>query len=253
MQLPELQRALRTSLLAQPDLQLLACIESDAISAAERLSIYRHTIEGTLAKALRLNFPAVEKLVGADFFSQRAAAFVQLEPPHCAYLNDFGAGFATFLAHDAQAATLPYLADVARLEWAVSRALTAETPQAPDLAALASLSAAEQSALRFSAHPSVTLLALDTPADAIWQAVLASDEAALATLQPAGPRIHLLVERLGADLSVRRLAAAEWAFAQALCSGSPLGAAIAAHTEIDVQGQLALHLGEGRLSGWQLP
>jgi hypothetical protein len=252
MQLPELQRALHTALLSTPEPELLACIEDDAISAEERLSIYRNTIAGTLIKALRLNFPAVEKLVGADFFAQCAAAYVQLEPPRSAYLNDFGAGFASCLAQDAQAATLPYLADVARLEWAVSRALVAERPPAADLATLARMDAARQSQLCFGADPSVTLLALETPADVIWQAVLATDEAALAAVQPASPRVHLLIERLGPDLSVRRLAAAEWSFARALCAGTPLAAALAAHAELDVQGQLALHLAERRLCAWHL-
>lgn len=252
MQLPELQRSLSVAMFGEPDPQLLDCIETDAISAAERLCIYRNTIAGTLEKALRLNYPAVEKLVGAEFFAQCAASFVRLEPPLSAYLNDFGAGFAAFLAADPHAAALPYLADVARLEWAVSRALLAASPLAPDLSALARLNAEQQCALRFAAHPSVTLLALETPADIIWQAVLAADDAALATVQLSGPCVHLLIERLGPDLSVRRLAAAEWAFAQALCGGTPLGAAIAAHPEVDVQGQLALHLGQGRLCEWLL-
>jgi hypothetical protein len=252
MQLPELQRALRTALLGVPEAQLLACIEDDALSAEERLSIYSNTIAGTLIKALRLNFPAVEKLVGADFFAQCAAAYVQREPPRSAYLNDYGAGLAACVAHDARAATLPYLADVARLEWAVSRALVAERLPAADLGALARVDAARQSRLCFIADPSVTLLALQTPADVIWQAVLAADEAGLAAVHPASALVHLLIERLGADLSVRRLPAAEWSFAQALCAGAPLGVVLAAHPELDVQGQLALHLAEGRLCAWHL-
>lgn len=252
MQLPELQRAMRASLLGATAGPLLACIEADAISAEERLSIYRNTIAGTLAKALRLNFPAVEKLVGAEFFARCAADYVQREPPRNAYLNDFGVGFADFLAEDAHAAALPYLPDVARLEWAVSRALLAESPPAADLAALATVEGASQSQLRFIAHPSVTLLTLEFPADVIWQAVLAADEAALAAVDPSGLRVHLLIERLGSDLSVRRLGAAEWNFARALCEGTPLGIALAAHADLDVQGQLALHLAQGRLCGWQL-
>ena len=86
----------------------------------------------------------------------------------------------------------------------------------------------------------------------IWQAVLGPDEAALAALRPSNARVYLLIERLGSDLTVRRLAAAEWAFAQALCAGTPLGAVLAAHAGLDVQGQLALHLAEGRLCGWHL-
>jgi hypothetical protein len=252
MQLPELQRALRSALLGTPEAQLLSCIEADAISAEERLCIYRNTIGATLAKALQLNFPAIEKLVGADFFAECAAAYVQLEPPRSAYLNDFGAGFPAFLAAEARAARLPYLADVARLEWAVSQALVAERPPAPDLTALARVGAEQLPQLCFTADPSVSLLALETPADAIWQAVLASDQATLAALDPLSPCVHLLIERLGAGLSVRRLAPAAWSFAQALCAGNPLGAALAKHAELDVQGQLALHLSEGRLCAWRL-
>ena len=252
MQLPELQRAVCGALLGAPEAQLLSCIESDDISAEERLCIYRNTIAATLAKALQLNFPAVEKLVGAAFFAECAAAYVQLEPPRSAYLNDFGGGFPAYLAAEARAAALPYLADVARLEWAVSRALVAERPPAADLSALALVGAEQLPQLCFRADPSVSLLSLDTPADAIWQAVLAANEAALAALDPLSPRVYLLIERLGADLSVRRLAPQAWAFAQALCAGTPLGVALATHTGVDVQGQLALHLSDGRLCAWQL-
>jgi hypothetical protein len=252
MRLPELQRALRDSLMGLPAPALLESIETGVLSAEERLSIYRNTIAATLLKALRLNFPAVEKLVGAEFFAQCAAGYIERQPARSAYLNNYGAEFAAWLAADARAATLPYLADVARLEWAVSRALVAETPARPDLAELAGVAAAQHAQLRFIAHPSVTLLALERPADAIWQAVLAGDAGALATLDPTGPRVHLLIERLGADLSVRRLAVAEWEFAHALCGGMPLAAALAANPELDLQGQLALHLAEGRLCAWHL-
>ena len=252
MQLPELQRSLRSSLLGAPDPRLLECIEADALSAEERLSIYRHTITGTLTKALRLNFPAVEKLVGTAFFAQCAESYVAIEPPRSGYLNDFGAGFAAHLATDPQVATLPYLLDVARLEWAVSRALIAESPPAADLAALAALDPCLHEQVCFSAHPSLSLLTLATPADMIWQAVLAGDDAALAAIELASSPVQVLVERLGTELSVRRLAPPEWAFAQALCSGMPLGSALLMHPDIDVQGQLALHLGAGRLRGWQL-
>jgi hypothetical protein len=252
MQLPELQQRLCASLLGEFDERLHECLESDDITAEERLSIYRNTIAGTLTKALRLNFPAVERLVGADFFADCAAGYVRHAPPQSAYLNDFGAGFADYLAQEIRASSLPYLADVARLEWAVSRALVAEAVPAPNWRGLATVDAVLQSEICFRADPSVTLLRLDTPADAIWQAVLTGTPEDLERLNPTGPPVYLLIERLGPDLSVRRLEAPEWAFTKALCSGEPLASVLARHQSVDGQGQLALHLSTARLCAWHL-
>jgi hypothetical protein len=59
------------------------------------------------------------------------------------------------------------LADVARLEWAVNRALhAADTPRL-DLARPATLDQAAMSQLRFTMHPAVSVLRLEFPADAI--------------------------------------------------------------------------------------
>jgi hypothetical protein len=234
------------------DAQLVARIESDDIGAEERLCIYRNTIAGTLAKALRLNFPATERLVGAEFFADCAAGYVRQAPPRSAYLNDYGAGFAAYLANDRRLAALPYVADVAHLEWAVSRALVAETSPAADWRELASLDATLQPRICFTPDPSVTLLKLDTPADAIWQAVLAAVPEDFERLDPTGPSVHLLIERLGPDLSVRRLEVAEWHFTEALCAGQPLGQVLAAHPGVDGQSHLALHLAAGRLRHWRL-
>src|SRR5260370_23822662 len=100
-----------------------AYVRVGGVSAADRLSIYRNTLYGTLTNALRLSYPAVHRLVGAEFFEASAQKFIEDEPPRGAYLDDYGAGFPDFLARFPAAASVPYLPDVARLEWAVSRAL----------------------------------------------------------------------------------------------------------------------------------
>lgn len=153
MQLPELQQRLSASLMGEFDTELGACIESDEISAEERLCIYRNTIAGTLEKALHLNFPAIERLVGGDFFADCAAGYVRHAPPRSGYLNDYGAGFPDHLAADGRLVHLPYLADVARLEWAVSRALLARSVPAADWRALAALDTALQSEVCFTPDP----------------------------------------------------------------------------------------------------
>src|SRR6202000_1958685 len=72
-----------------------------------------------LVNALRLSCPTVDALVGEAFFDQAAQAFVQDHPPASAWLTGYGASFADFLDAYEPARDLPYLADVARFDFAI--------------------------------------------------------------------------------------------------------------------------------------
>jgi hypothetical protein len=217
----ELQKVIADGILMHAP-SALDHIVDDAIPAADRLCIYRNTYVGTLIGALRQTYPAVERLVGGDFFEGSTAAFIDRHPPRTSYLNEYGAEFGAFLAGFPPAATLPYLADVARLEWAVSHATCA--PDAPmlDLASLAEHDEAEHGRLSFVTHPSVTVLEIHHPADLIWRAVLDRDDEALAALDLEIKPLWLLVHRGAEGVVVRRLSAEEGRFTAALYAGRPL-------------------------------
>src|SRR5262249_34068729 len=78
--LREVQRAMARSLLDGNDDAAAGFVVTDGLAAGRRLSVYRNTFEASLANALRLAFPAVLRLVGADFFASVAHAFVHAEP-----------------------------------------------------------------------------------------------------------------------------------------------------------------------------
>ena len=168
---------------------------TDGLKAAQRVSIYHDTSITTRVNALRLTFPAVCQLVGEEFFEGVVRAYIGLELPRSAWLDEYGAGFVSFIEQFPQAAPVPYLSDVAALEWAVSQALHA--PEAPpiDPQQLAAALAAQCDALRLIAHPAIGLVRTNSPADAIWGAVLASDDAALAAIDLSDRPVYLLVER----------------------------------------------------------
>ena len=239
----EWQRAMRTQLLtSQPSAD---CRED------ERLAIYRNTCVMTLVNSLQLTFPAVRLLVGDEFFEGAARQFVACDPPRSAYLNDYGASFAPFLAQFAPAAGISYLADVARLEWAVSRALHAPDELALDVARLAALDPGEAGKLRFRARADVSALRLSSPADAIWRAVLAGDETAMAGLKLNSGPVYLLVERCDDAVAVQRLEPAAGPFSAALLAGQRLDTALeagSADPEMDFNSLLAGHLRLGRFS-----
>jgi hypothetical protein len=219
---------------------------------ALRLAIYRNTCLSTLVNALRLSFPAVQRLVGVEFFDASAREFIRRHPPASAWLNDYGAGFAGFLSGFVPAATLPYLADVARLEWTVNRALHADDAPGLDLARLAALHQSARARVSFTAHPGLSLLRLEFPADAIWRAVLDQDAAAMAAIDLAGGPVHLLIERDASGVQVRRLNGARWQFTARLCAGEPLYSTLDDGPDADISAWLAEHLSSGRFIDFNL-
>src|SRR2546425_6339537 len=127
----ELQRAFAASMLREEDDAVCGAIVDDGFTAAERLRIYRNTCRSSLIEALRMTHPAVERLVGRDFFDMAAARYAGTHPPQSGYLNEYGGGFSEFLAAVRPASELPYLAHVARFGLALGGA--AEAGEAPGL------------------------------------------------------------------------------------------------------------------------
>jgi hypothetical protein len=243
----ELQNALRRSLVDRDD--GAAALMLAAQAPPDRLDIYRNTFRTSLTKALRLCYPAVCRLVGGDFFDATAEAFIARHPPGSAYLDDYGAAFPAFLWGFPPAAGLAYLADVARLEWAVSRALHAPDMEPIDPACLAAVAPEAQGGICLVPHPCVALVRSDHPVDTIWRAVLDADDAALAALDLAAGPVHLLVQRLASGVTVARLQEPAWRFAADLYGGRPLQAALDAAAEVDACAQLAEHLAAQRFVG----
>ncbi|HEY6456080.1 MAG TPA: putative DNA-binding domain-containing protein [Steroidobacteraceae bacterium] len=260
LMLRDLQRLMADTLLGTaapdepgPDAPAQPAPALPALVSRPLLAIHRNTCVGTLSNALSLTFPAVLRLVGAGFFDTAAQEFMRVEPPRSACLDDYGQQFPDFLAHFPHAAGLEYLADVARLEWSVSRALHAPDALPLDLASLAALDPALVPGMRFVAHPGISLLQLDTPADIIWRAVLDEDDAALRAVDPAAGPVRLLVERSQAGIEVRRMESSAWHFTQRLCAGAPLEVALAepaAERCADFGLVLADHLASGRFVGF---
>ncbi len=228
--LREVQAAMRAAVLGGDATGFTTLVRADGIAPAARLGVYRGNVQAALTGALRLNFPVVETLVGRAFFDAVALRFIEAAPPLSPMLARYGAGFAAFLGADPRARALPYLEDVACLEWAVHE--SSEADEAPALSAetLASRLAGTAD-LRFVPHPSLRLLALNHPADAIWEAVRADNDTALAALDIRAGAVHLAVQRRGDQVGIARLAPAEWDFLADLAAGETLSQAAAAAPE----------------------
>jgi Putative DNA-binding domain len=247
----EFQTAMRAQLLDDSS-PAAAAIVAAALAPADRVSIYRNTSRTALTNALRLNYPAVQRLVGEDFFAAAADVFITDEPPRMAWLDFYGAEFPEFLQRFEPAASLPYLPDVARLEHAVGCALHAldAAPLAP--ADLASVAQGDQARVCFEPHSAVSLVSSKYPVDSIWRAVLASDDAALSAIDLSSGKVWLLVERNANGTEVMRLDEPRWRFAEALFSGRPLSVVLESIASAQAPRWLAEHLAAGHFGGFSL-
>ena len=190
-------------------------IRKGAVSTAAALSVHRNTVIGALVNALRLAYPSVLALVGDAYFEAAAAIFSQAHPPSAARLSGYGAGFGDFLA--VRTPSLPYLADVARLDRALEVAACA-----PDTTRRFALD--ENVMLQWPV--SLALLALDHPAGEIRAAL--GDDAALAAIDVTPRPRHLLVWRSGRQVFTREIGAVAAIFAAALLAGDIAAAQAAA-------------------------
>jgi hypothetical protein len=245
--LHELQASFGAALIAG-DPAAAEFVTADGIAPDARLNIYRNTYLANLIGALRISYPAVRKLVGDEFFEGMARAYIDVHPAQSAYLNGYGAELGDFIATFPPAASLAYLADVARVEWAVNAALNAQDAPALDPAKLQSLPPDADPC--FVAHPSVSLVACVYPADEIWRAAIEEDDAALGAIDLAHGRVFLVINRGPNGVVIARLTEDEWCFARNLFAGEPFSRALAA-ASTDMSSALAAHLVAGRISDVQ--
>lgn len=237
--LHELQDAMRRSILSRDDLDAAAWIVDDGIEPTKRLSVYRNTFASTLIRAMRLSCPAVDRLVGTAFFDTAVREYITVRPPHSSYLDEFGGDFGDFLEQFPPARSVPYLPDVARLEWAVSRSLHAPDAPALGVAEVGIVNPADHERIRFQPHPSVSLVHSRFPIDEIWRSVLDGDDAALAAVDLSSGAVWLIVQRHESGIRVERLEVNTWRFLDDLFAGCALGDALGKYPGIDATRILA--------------
>lgn len=190
--------------------------------ADRRFAVYRNNVAVSLIEALGARFPVVKRLVGDEFFRAMAHAFVVREPPFSPLLIHYGETFPAFIEAFDAAKPLPYLADVARLEYARGRAYHAADVDSLPRAAFASLPAGHIGEARVSLHPSVSIVASSFPVLSIWE--VNQDQAVRAV--PHWGAEAAVVARPFLEVETRRLLPGSDAFLLALQSGSTIAEAV---------------------------
>ncbi|MEM9814262.1 MAG: putative DNA-binding domain-containing protein, partial [Pseudomonadota bacterium] len=158
-------------------------------------------------------------------FRAAARAFVLENPPRSPIMIDYGDAFPDWIAAFPPAAGVPYLGDVARIEWAWTRAYNAAEAPPLDIAHLVEIPPDELALARVTLHPSLQLLSSRFPIASLWAE--ATGRSAATHLDLSRPEA-VLIARPDAAVDVRAITPALSAFLQTLSAGGTIADAAAA-------------------------
>ncbi|PWE16737.1 hypothetical protein DDZ18_11065 [Marinicauda salina] len=203
----------------------------DEPDVAARIAVYRNNRATALSDVLAGAFPGVAAVVGTEYMTALARAYADARPPASPVLSEWGAEFPDFLAGFPPARSLPYLADIARLDRAWSAVHYAADPDPETAAALARLDEAALLATPFRLEASARRVALDWPVHDFWRELRDDRPVTKRKLAPAPAAA--LVWRGGNGVTSAALDDATAPLVAGFAETRPLGAALKACADPD--------------------
>jgi hypothetical protein len=229
-------------------------LAGDAAAVDRRMAIYRANMVAAADKALSSACPVIRQVVGEEFFHGLAREYQRATPSTSGDLTDFGSTFAEFLASFEHTQSLPWLPDLARLEWAAHRAYGSADAPDWDADALASVAPDRQAAIRFRWSPGLAVIESAYPIVRVWTIHRPGYAGEFSVDWDLAETA--LVARDGFTVGVVECPAADAAFLAASLAGAPLGDATAAalrrHSGFDLGALLGRALAARLICGFDL-
>mgnify|MGYP000200477780 CR=1 FL=1 len=190
--------------------------------AAKRFNVYRNNVVQSLVNVLVDYFPATGRITGDSFFRAMAREFVRAHPPSSPLLFLYGQEFPAFMETFEPARSIPYLADVARIEraWLTAYHAADIDPLAP--ATLGEVPPEKLAETVFTPHPATGLVRSPF---AVFDIYDANRNAETVGAIEIGRPQSVLVTRPGFDVAVTALPDGDDAFFASLIGGGMLGEA----------------------------
>jgi hypothetical protein len=235
--------------LLDPDVMPAGVAGPRGKAAVKRYNVYRNNVTVSLINALAETFPATMRITGEEFFRAMARFHIRATPPTSPLLFEYGRDFPDFVEGYEYAQSLPWLADVARIERAWLDAFHAGDAEPLAPLALASIHPERLAGAVLTPHPATRILRSRFPAVTIFAANRSSEP--VGPIKTAEPE-DALITRPALDVVVRSLPLGAAVFLTRLIEGEPLGAAagaaLAESPEFDLSASIAGMLEAGAFS-----
>ncbi len=178
------------------------------------LEAYRGSILGNFTRTLQSIYPVCYRLVGQNFFEATAKVYIQRYPSHSPDLAEYGQAFSEFLSQFKPAAVLPYLPDLARLEWHWHCVFHGGKTKLLDYQALGKIPQDNWGEIIFSLPENSVLINSIYPIHRIWQ-VNQPDYQGDETVSLNEGGSHIFLWRPGAEMRMELPSLEEWQLLQA--------------------------------------
>ena len=191
-------------------------------TAGKRYNIYRNNVTVSLINTLAATFPATMRITGVDFFRAMARFHARATPPTSPLLFEYGHDFPDFIERYEYAQSMPWLADVARIEraWLDAYHAADEEPLTPQ--ALASIPAEQLADTVLTPHPATRIVRSRFPAVTIF--VANRSDGPVGRIKATEPE-DALATRPGLEVIVRHLPSGGAVFLSRLIAGETFGEA----------------------------
>ncbi|MGB3535464.1 MAG: DNA-binding domain-containing protein [Microcoleaceae cyanobacterium] len=184
------------------------------LNSSENFTVYRNSIVGTLTRTLESIYPVCYRLVGEQFFTATARVYIHRYPSVSPDLGKYGHAFAEFLSEFKPAAGLPYLPDLARLEWHWHCVFHGKITNTLDYQALGKIPQDQWGEIIFNLPQNSILLSSIYPIHRIWQVNQPDDQTdEQVNLNQAGS--HIFLWRDNYDMRMDLPTLTEWQLLQA--------------------------------------
>lgn len=231
----------------------------EKLNPEQCLDIYRGSVYGNLCSALADIYPAFVQCVGDDFFQALALRYVKKHPSRSASLDHYGAEFSNFVSTFEPLKSLPYVEDLAKLEWQWHLAFHAKDELALDPASLNTVPEEAYDELIFDLSLSASLLKSQFPIREIWQHCLRdkdpkADEQEIAL--DAGEQRVLVWRTVGYEIRVDLLSVIEFDLLSLVNKKKTLGTILvelqSKYSQEEINQTLARSVQQGWFTGFSL-
>jgi hypothetical protein len=156
--LQAIQQQMLQAVLAEKAPQLKAIRGNDIADADSRLAVYRHGYRIRLRDALKAEFAGLQCMAGRHF-DVLLNKYVEAHPPEHYNIRWYGSGLAAFLDYAMPWRNKPQLAEMARLDWAISTAFDAPDESSRSMANLSTVPPDAWAGLQLSLQQNLQVMA----------------------------------------------------------------------------------------------
>lgn len=143
--------------------------ETPEVSREERLSIYGDGYFGRIIEVLGANYSSVKNVVGSHPFEHLARAYLVKYPSRFKSIDDVGADLAVFLKRSPLTKKLPFLPELALLEWSAHQSFFANDLPLLNPKELNGISEKKWGKAVMTLDPSVRIHKVNWPVDELWR------------------------------------------------------------------------------------